>query len=143
MRNVQAADLTIEVTGQAAGTAEWSMVGDGYRMSRAEAWWAILIAVALLFVPMAGLRAAPCDDHGHRPTSAVEAIAGSHQGGIHHDMLDKGCCGTASCGVSLFAPGNTGAPPRATVTGATFTLNDQAGRGLTLPPTLGPPRLPA
>ncbi len=143
IRDVQADGLTMEVAGLAAGTAERSMGMDGYRLGRVEAWWAILIALALLLVPVAGLRAAPCDGHGRRPVTAMEVVTAPHQGGAHHDMLDKACCGTASCSVPLFAPGTTGAAPGATVTGTTFALHDQAGRGLNLPPTLGPPRLPA
>lgn len=105
----------------------------------------VLVALAFLFGPTAGAMAMPCHErpdhahHGVEQTLIHDDASASFQGG-HRTPDHKSCC-AVSCGfcLVLMSIDRTEAPA-ATGSFLRFAWGDQTGNGLTLPPTLGPPR---
>lgn len=130
------------------------MVSVGQLVRWARALLAMPVAIALLFAPMAGAMTGPChdrigyqQDHGddHDVAASAQPASSTVQ---HQDQPApnqaagdfKNCC-SASCGISLtvIARHNPATPARLTAR-SRLEWNDQGGRGIAFPPTLGPPR---
>jgi len=106
----------------------------------------VLVALTFLLGPTAGAMAMSCHErpvlayHGIEQTVLYDDATASLPGGFHTPD-HKNCC-TVSCGfcIVLMNIDRTESP----VTSGSvlhFAWGDQTGSGLTLPPTLGPPRL--
>jgi len=122
------------------------MVAGRRRFAWMNAVLTVLVALAFSFGPTAGAMAMPCHErsvhehHGVEQTLTHDDARAPLQGG-HHTPDHKSYC-AVSCGLCLVltnierteSPATRGSVLR-------FAWSDQTGSGLTLPPTLGPPRL--
>jgi hypothetical protein len=124
------------------------MAADRRRFALMNAVLAFLVALALLFAPVAGVHAMQCHErpaHGHSGIEHSSVLTKdahvSLQGGLHTPD-HKGCC-AVPCGFCVVLAGmDRTEAPAPTGTFLRFAWGDQTGSGLALPPTLGPPRLP-
>ncbi len=124
------------------------MATDRRRFARTNAVLTFLVALALFFAPAAGGQAMQCHEHQAHGLSGSEQSSvlakGAHassQGGFHAPD-HKNCC-APQCGFCVvLANTDRTEDPAAIGSFFLFAWGDQTGRGLALPPTLGPPRLP-
>lgn len=122
------------------------MAADRRRFAWMNAALTVLVTLALFFAPTAGAIAMQCPErpdhahHGVEQTFIHDDATASLPGGFHTPD-HKSCC-TVLCGfcIVLMNIERTEYPAtRGSV--LHFAWGDQTGRGLTLAPTLGPPRL--
>lgn len=122
------------------------MAADRRRFAWMNAVLTVLVTLVLVFAPTAGAMAMKCYErpahahHGVERSLIQEGAKASLQGGLH--IPDHKSCCAVSCGfcIVLMNIDRTEAPA-AGGSFLRFAWGDQTGRGLTLPPTLGPPRL--
>ena len=121
------------------------MAADHRRFAWMNAVLTVLVTLALVFAPTAGAMAMQCPErpvHAHDRVehNSIQKDANTSLQGGFHTPGHKSCC-AVPCGFCIVlmnidrteAPAARGALLR-------FAWGDQTGRGLTLPPTLGPPR---
>ncbi len=105
-----------------------------------------LVSLALFLVPAAGVQAMQCHEHhghsGSEQSSVLVKDVHASSPASFRTPDHKSCC-VVQCGfcIVLASMGRTETPV-AIGSFVLFTWGDQTGRGLALPPTLGPPRLP-
>lgn len=124
------------------------MAADRRRFAWTNAVLTLLVALAFLVAPAAGVQAMQCHehqvhDHSGSEQSSVRAkdVHVSLQGGLHTSD-HKACC-AVQCGFCIvLASMDRAEAPAAIGSFLRFPWGDQTGSGLALPPTLGPPRLP-
>ncbi|MBX5221848.1 hypothetical protein [Rhizobium sp. NLR8a] len=111
---------------------------------------AVLIALALLFVPASGLQAMQCHDGSVHDPSVQEQFERSPLHSDAHTWRHTGsqapdhtaCC-SAPCGFCIAAVLiDRLEAPAAQSSFLPFAWRNQTGSGLASPPTLGPPRFP-
>lgn len=124
------------------------MAADRRRFAWVNAVLTVLVALALLIAPAAGVQAMQCLEgpvHGHSGLEHSSVLTtDAHvplQGGLHTPD-HKACC-AVPCGfcVVLASMDRTEAPA-GMGSFFRFAWGDQTGSGLAVPPTLGPPRFP-
>lgn len=122
------------------------MAADRRRFAWMNAVLTVLVTLALFFAPTAGAMAMQYHEHpdhahhGVEQTPTHDDASASLQGG-HHTPDHKSCC-AVSCGLCLVLMNiERTESPATRGSFLHFAWGDQTGSGLTLPPTLGPPRL--
>lgn len=123
------------------------MATDRRRFAWMNAVLTVLVGLALLFAPTAGVQAMQCHEHsvhehsGFERSSIQEAVHASVKGGPH--IPDHKSCCAVPCGFCVVLT-NMDRPEAPAAIGSflRFAWRDQTGHGLALPPTLGPPRFP-
>jgi len=112
---------------------------------------AILVAVALLFAPLAGAMPMPCHDHDET-VLALDLHDGqtlSSWNGMDHtetssDAVDHGKCCSLTCGISVLVKDGVDLEVRhLTFNRARLNLADQFDDGQAVSPGLDPPRFQA
>ncbi|MBW9055209.1 hypothetical protein [Rhizobium mesosinicum] len=123
------------------------MVADHRRFAWLNAMLTVLVALALLFMPAAGVEAMQCHDrpvHAHagiEHPSIQQDVHASPRGGLHTPG-HKSCC-AVPCGFCLVLLGvDRAEAPGVMDSSLHFAWADQTGSGLARAPMLGPPRLP-
>jgi len=124
------------------------MAADRRRFAWTNAVLTMLVALALLIAPAAGVQAMQCHEHeahGHSGSAQFSVLAKDVrvplEGGLHNSD-HKACC-AVQCGFCIvLASADRIEAPAAIGSFLCFAWGDQTGSGLALPPTLGPPRLP-
>ncbi|MFG1315572.1 hypothetical protein [Xanthobacter autotrophicus] len=109
---------------------------------------AILVAVAMLFAPLAGAMPMPCHDHDETilVLGLDDGQALSSRNGMDHtdtssDSADHGRCCSLSCGVSVLVKDGVDLEVRhLTFSRTRLNLADQLDDGLAVSPGLDPPR---
>jgi uncharacterized membrane protein YhaH (DUF805 family) len=122
------------------------MAADRRRFAWMNAVLTFLVALALFFVPAAGLQAMQCHDHqtqGHSSSEQSSVLAkdvhASSPGGFHTPD-HKNCC-AVQCGFCIvLASADRTEAPAMIGSSLHFVWGNQTGSGLALSPTLGPPR---
>lgn len=124
------------------------MAADRPRFAWMDAMLTLLVALALLFAPVASVQAMACHDRlDHAQQSSFvhspvlkNTLASSH--GHIHTPDHKGCCAFQCAFCIVMAAVDREDAPAVIGSFLHFAWADQTGSGLALPPTLGPPRLP-
>lgn len=107
----------------------------------------ILVAVALLFAPLANAMSMPCHDQADQAHSAVaespQHVAASdhddHPG--HSDAVDHGSCCSFACSACVVAINKASDGSLVLVSVSQhYGRDNQVGHGLAIPPIIGPPR---
>ena len=111
-----------------------------------QALLAILVAISMLFAPLAAARAMPCHDFdAHQAVAAVSAqfeAASGHLGHQHasHTIDHKACCSSACGFYAAMIDSASLAVLGLIATSQRHQQNDLAINGLALLPALDPPR---
>jgi hypothetical protein len=112
----------------------------------AQALLAILVAISMLFAPLAAAWAMPCHDFdAHQAVAAVSTqfkAASGHLGHQHasHAIDHKACCGSACGFCAALIESASLAALDLIATNQRHQQNDSAVSGLALLPALDPPR---
>ncbi len=123
------------------------MTADRRRFVWINAVLTMLVALALLFAPVAGAQAMSCHERqvythpGFEHSSIHRDVHSSLPDGLHTPD-HKSCCTVACSFCVVLASTDRTEAPLTVISFFHFAWSDQTGRGLALPPTLGPPRLP-
>ncbi|WP_082928154.1 hypothetical protein [Rhizobium bangladeshense] len=123
------------------------MTADWRKKAGTIAVLTFVVVLAGVFAPVPGVQGMQCHEHPTHDQSGV-AHALALRGDLHaaqcgfHSFNHVACC-AVQCNVCVFTLSiDDTEAPAAIGSFLHFVWGDQTGRGLALPPTLGPPRLP-
>ncbi|WP_168879257.1 hypothetical protein [Rhizobium sp. P28RR-XV] len=123
------------------------MAADRRRFAWMDAMLTLLVALALLFAPVASVQAMACHDrldHAQQSSFVHSPVLRNTQASSDsgfHTPDHKGCCAVRCAFCVVLAVVDREDAPAAMSSFLRFAWADQTGSGLALPPMLGPPRL--